>query len=68
MIGKEIPFVLIRLKRVKKDEEKLDNFFQTQELRLLKLDLITVFIELKRMSLAIKVFTSILVQLKIMYV
>lgn len=59
MIGKEALFVITGLKRFKKDEEKLAKFVKTHVFRLLKMDMVSVLIELERqreVSLAIKVF------------
>lgn len=59
LIGKEALFVILGLKRVKHDEEKLAQFIKKHVLRLLKLDLIAVLTELERqeeVSLALKVF------------
>uniref|UniRef100_A0A2P2IL10 Uncharacterized protein MANES_02G126700 n=1 Tax=Rhizophora mucronata TaxID=61149 RepID=A0A2P2IL10_RHIMU len=58
LIGKEALFVIMGLKRFKNDEDKLDKFIKTHVLRLLKMELITVLIELERqdeVSLALKV-------------
>ncbi|KAK9119162.1 hypothetical protein Scep_017255 [Stephania cephalantha] len=61
-IGKEAIFVILGLKRFKDDEEKLDKFVKTHVLRLLKMDLVAVLIELERQEevhLALKIFRII---------
>lgn len=61
LIGKEALFVIQGLKRFKDDEEKLDKLIRTHVLRLLKLDMIAVLVELERqeeVTLAIKVRSS----------
>lgn len=62
LIGKEALFVILGLKRVKDDEEKLAQFIKKHVLRLLKLDMIAVLTELERQQevfLALKVFRAI---------
>ncbi|EPS64983.1 hypothetical protein M569_09798, partial [Genlisea aurea] len=62
LIGKEALFVVQGLKRFKDDEEKMDTFVNTHVLRLLKLDMVAVLVELERqeeVDLAIKVFRII---------
>lgn len=62
LIGKEALFVILGLKRVKDDEEKLAQFIRKHVLRLLKLDLIAVLTELERqeeVALALKIFRVI---------
>ncbi|XP_042484972.1 protein THYLAKOID ASSEMBLY 8-like, chloroplastic [Macadamia integrifolia] len=62
LIGKEALFVVLGLKRFKDDEEKLDKFIKSHVLRLLKMDMVTVLIELQRqeeVTLALKVFRII---------
>lgn len=62
LIGKEAIFVILGLKRFKDDEEKLDKFIKTHVLRLLKMDMVAVLIELERqeeVSLAVKMFKVI---------
>ncbi|KAI3522387.1 hypothetical protein L1887_00125 [Cichorium endivia] len=59
MIGKEALFVILGLKRVKDDEEKLDKFVKTHVSRLLKMDMVAVLNELERqeeVDLAVKMF------------
>lgn len=59
MIGKEALFVILGLKRVKDDEEKLDKFIKTHVSRLLKMDMVAVLNELERqeeVDLAVKMF------------
>lgn len=58
MIGKEALFVILGIKRVKDDEEKLDKFVKTHVSRLLKMDMVAVLNELERqeeVDLAVKV-------------
>ncbi|KAI7737869.1 hypothetical protein M8C21_000964 [Ambrosia artemisiifolia] len=58
LIGKEALFVILGLKRVKDDEEKLDNFIKVHVSRLLKMDMVAVLNELERqeeVDLAVKV-------------
>lgn len=60
LIGKEALFVILGLKRFKDDEEKLHKFIKTHVMRLLKLDMIAVLVELERqeeVTLAIKVLS-----------
>ncbi|PON36944.1 Pentatricopeptide repeat [Parasponia andersonii] len=62
LIGKEALFVILGLKRFKDDEEKLPKFIKTHVLRLLKLDMIAVLVELERqeeVTLATMVFNVI---------
>ncbi|KAK9283181.1 hypothetical protein L1049_011415 [Liquidambar formosana] len=62
LIGKEALFVILGLKRFKDDEEKLDKFIKTHVLRLLKMDMVAVLIELERqeeVTLAVKIFRVI---------
>ncbi|XP_024028116.1 protein THYLAKOID ASSEMBLY 8-like, chloroplastic [Morus notabilis] len=62
LIGKEALFVILGLKRFKDDEEKLQKFIKTHVLRLLKMDMFAVLIELERqeeVALAIKIFNVI---------
>ncbi|KAK1589420.1 hypothetical protein Q3G72_033863 [Acer saccharum] len=62
LIGKEALFVILGLKRFKDDEEKLQKFIKTHVLRLLKMDLVAVLVELERQEetlLAVKVFEVI---------
>lgn len=62
MIGKEALFVIIGLKRLKDDEEKLNKFIKWHVKRLLKMDMISVLLELERQSeveLALKMFEII---------
>ena len=59
MIGKEALFVVMGLKRLKDDEEKIDKFVKTHVSRLLKMDMIAVLLEFERqeeVNLALKVF------------
>ncbi|RDX61387.1 Pentatricopeptide repeat-containing protein, partial [Mucuna pruriens] len=59
LIGKEALFVISGLKRFKDDEDKLHKFIKTHVLRLLKMDMIAVLIELERqeqVSLALMMF------------
>ncbi|XP_076882171.1 protein THYLAKOID ASSEMBLY 8-like, chloroplastic [Bidens hawaiensis] len=59
LIGKEALFVILGLKRVKDDEEKLDNFIKVHVSRLLKMDMVAVLNELERqeeVQLAVKMF------------
>ncbi|XP_023751659.1 protein THYLAKOID ASSEMBLY 8-like, chloroplastic [Lactuca sativa] len=59
MIGKEALFVILGIKRVKDDEEKLDKFVKTHVSRLLKMDMVAVLNELERqeeVDLAVKMF------------
>lgn len=61
LIGKEALFVILGLKRFKDDEEKIEKFIKTHVLRLLKMDMVAVLIELERqeeITLAIKVLFS----------
>jgi len=61
LIGKEALFVILGLKRIQDDEEKLAQFIKKHVLRLLKLDLIAVLTELERqeeVALALKVSIS----------
>lgn len=58
LIGKEALFVILGLKRLKDDDEKLQKFIKTHVFRLLKLDMLAVIGELERQEetvLAIKV-------------
>ena len=51
--------MIIGLKRLKKDEEKLGNYIKTHVLRLLKMDMVAVLTELERQQetdLAVKVY------------
>ncbi|CAJ1933186.1 unnamed protein product [Sphenostylis stenocarpa] len=48
LIGKEALFVILGLERFKDDEDKLHKFIKTHALRLLKMDMIAVLIELER--------------------
>jgi hypothetical protein len=48
LIGKEVLFVILGLKRFKDDEEKLEKFIKSHVLRLLKLEMIAVLGELER--------------------
>ncbi|EOA24609.1 hypothetical protein CARUB_v10017876mg [Capsella rubella] len=62
LIGKEALFVILGLKRLKEDDEKLQKFIKTHVLRLLKLDMLAVIGELERQeetALAIKMFEVI---------
>lgn len=62
LIGKEALFVILGLKRFKDDEEKLQKFIKTHVLRLLKMDIVAVLIELERQEetiLAVKIFDII---------
>ncbi|EXC10742.1 hypothetical protein L484_025326 [Morus notabilis] len=62
LIGKEALFVILGLKRFKDDEEKLQKFIKTHVLRLLKMDMFAVLIELERqeeVALAIKCWNEI---------
>ncbi|KAF3783403.1 Pentatricopeptide repeat-containing protein [Nymphaea thermarum] len=62
MIGKEALFVILGLKRLKDDEENLEKFIRTHVLRLLKMDMVAVLIELERqqeVSLALRLFKII---------
>nr|VDC66607.1 unnamed protein product [Brassica rapa] len=57
LIGKEALFVILGLKRLKEDDEKLEKFVKTHVFRLLKLDMLAVIGELERQeetALAIK--------------
>ncbi|XP_057959179.1 protein THYLAKOID ASSEMBLY 8-like, chloroplastic [Malania oleifera] len=59
LIGKEALFVILGLKRFKDDEERLNKFIKTHVLRLLKMDLVAVVLELERqqeVALAVKIF------------
>ncbi|XP_071697094.1 protein THYLAKOID ASSEMBLY 8-like, chloroplastic [Rutidosis leptorrhynchoides] len=59
LLGKEALFVILGLKRVKNDEEKLDKFIKTHVTRLLKMDMVAVLNELERqeeVDLAVKMF------------
>ncbi|KAI3707255.1 hypothetical protein L6452_25603 [Arctium lappa] len=59
LLGKEALFVILGLKRVKDDEEKLDKFVKTHVSRLLKMDMVAVLNELERQEevhLAVKMF------------
>lgn len=61
LLGKEALFVILGLKRVKDDEEKLDKFIKTHVSRLLKMDMVAVLNELERQEevhLAVKVYSS----------
>ncbi|KAJ4723543.1 Pentatricopeptide repeat-containing protein [Melia azedarach] len=65
LIGKEALFVIMGLKRLKDDEEKLQTFIKTHALRLLKMDMVAVLIELERQEetiLAVKIFEVIRTQ------
>lgn len=58
LLGKEALFVILGLKRVKDDQEKLDKFVRTHVSRLLKMDMVAVLNELERQEevhLAVKV-------------
>lgn len=60
LIGKEALFVILGLKRLKEDDEKLEKFIKTHVFRLLKLDMLAVIGELERQeetALAIKVIS-----------
>ncbi|KAL3627448.1 Protein THYLAKOID ASSEMBLY 8-like, chloroplastic [Castilleja foliolosa] len=62
LIGKEALFAIQGLKRFKNDDEKIDKFIKTHVLRLLKMDMVAVLVELERqeeVSLAVKVFRVI---------
>ncbi|KAF6161038.1 hypothetical protein GIB67_038850 [Kingdonia uniflora] len=62
MVGKEAIFVVLGLKRCRDDVEKLDKFIKTHVLRLLKVDMVAVLVELQRqaeVSLALKIFMII---------
>ncbi|XP_022543167.2 protein THYLAKOID ASSEMBLY 8-like, chloroplastic isoform X2 [Brassica napus] len=62
LIGKEALFVILGLKRLKEDDEKLEKFVKTHVFRLLKLDMLAVIGELERQeetALAIKMFEVI---------
>lgn len=62
LIGKEALFVILGLKRFKDDEEKIEKFINTHVLRLLKMDMVAVLIELERqeeITLAVKTFNVI---------
>lgn len=62
LIGKEALFVILGLKRLKEDDEKLAKFIKTHVFRLLKLDMLAVIGELERQeetALAIKMFEVI---------
>ncbi|XP_008813168.2 protein THYLAKOID ASSEMBLY 8-like, chloroplastic [Phoenix dactylifera] len=62
LIGKEALFVILGLKRVKDDDEKLEKFIKSHVLRLLKMDKIAVLGELQRqeeVDLALKMFRII---------
>ncbi|KAL3628291.1 Protein THYLAKOID ASSEMBLY 8-like, chloroplastic [Castilleja foliolosa] len=57
LIGKEALFAIQGLKRLKNDDEKIDKFIKTHVLRLLKMDMVAVLVELGRqeeVSLAVK--------------
>ncbi|GJU08753.1 thylakoid assembly 8-like protein, chloroplastic [Tanacetum coccineum] len=57
LLGKEALFVILGLKRVKEDDEKLDKFVKTHVSRLLKMDMVAVPNELERqeeVQLAVK--------------
>ncbi|GJY26212.1 thylakoid assembly 8-like protein, chloroplastic [Tanacetum coccineum] len=57
LLGKEALFVILGLKRVKDDDEKLDKFVKTHVSRLLKMDMVAVLNELERqeeVQLAVK--------------
>ncbi|XP_071705327.1 protein THYLAKOID ASSEMBLY 8-like, chloroplastic [Rutidosis leptorrhynchoides] len=59
LLGKEALFVILGLKRVKDDEEKLDKFIKTHVSRLLKMDMVAALNELERqeeVDLAVKMF------------
>ncbi|CAA0835892.1 Pentatricopeptide repeat-containing protein [Striga hermonthica] len=61
-IGKEALFVIQGLKRFKDDDEKIGKFIKTHVLRLLKMDMVAVLVELERqeeVSLAVKMFRVI---------
>lgn len=63
LIGKEALFVILGLKRFKDDEEKLQKFIKTHVIRLLKMDVVAVLIELERQEetiLAVKVLMFLL--------
>ncbi|GLT37693.1 hypothetical protein SLA2020_119960 [Shorea laevis] len=58
LIGKKVLFVILGLKRFKKDEEKLQKFIKSLVLRVLKMDMIAVLTELESQEetfLAVKV-------------
>ncbi|KAA8519070.1 hypothetical protein F0562_013326 [Nyssa sinensis] len=62
LIGKEALFVILGLKRLKDDEEKLNKFIKTHVVRLLKMDMVAVLNELERQeeaTLAVKIFRVI---------
>lgn len=62
LIGKEALFVILGIKRFKDDEEKVQKFIKSHVLRLLKMDVIAVLIELERQEeteLAVKIFEVI---------
>ncbi|KAL6546773.1 hypothetical protein OROMI_022494 [Orobanche minor] len=62
LIGKEALFVIQGLKRFKDDDEKIDKFIKTHVLRLLKMDMVAVLIELERqeeVSLAVKLILNV---------
>ncbi|XP_057467929.1 protein THYLAKOID ASSEMBLY 8-like, chloroplastic [Actinidia eriantha] len=62
LIGKEALFVVMGLKRLKDDEEKIDKFVKTHVSRLLKMDMIAVLLEFERqeeVNLALKIFRVI---------
>ncbi|KAL4581615.1 hypothetical protein LXL04_006138 [Taraxacum kok-saghyz] len=59
MIGKEALFVILGIKRVKHDEQNLENFIKIHVSRLLKMDMVAVLNELERqeeVDLAVKMF------------
>ncbi|KAL6573830.1 hypothetical protein OROHE_001372 [Orobanche hederae] len=61
LIGKEALFVIQGLKRFKDDDQKIDKFIKIHVLRLLKMDMVAVLIELERqeeVSLAVKLITK----------
>ncbi|CAH2065150.1 unnamed protein product [Thlaspi arvense] len=63
LIGKEALFVILGLKRLKEDDEKLEKFIKTHVFRLLKLDMLAVIGELERQeetALAIKVMFEVI--------
>ncbi|PSS11135.1 Pentatricopeptide repeat-containing protein [Actinidia chinensis var. chinensis] len=62
LIGKEAISVVMGLKRLKDDEEKIDIFVKTHVSRLLKMDMIAVLLEFERqeeVDLAFKIFRVI---------
>lgn len=60
--------MILGLKRFKDDEEKLQKFIKTHVLRLLKMDIVAVLIELERQEetiLAVKVLVVLLLFAKL---